>query len=127
MRRSGSSGTIGGPSPPSPGAADAEISRPAQCGQPPSASPPAVTFAQVLGIEPGRVPHDYGAFALVDGSMDLGRDVVALSIDGAAAPGVGVGDRLFFQGWRQGPGGNYTTSTHNVTVAALFRMGPARS
>ena len=110
-----------------PGVADAVIYRFAQFGQIGSDSSPAVTFAQVLGIEPGRVPHDYGAFALVDGSMDLGRDVVALSIDGAAALGVGVGDRLFFQGWRQDPGGNYTTSTHNVTVAALFRMDPARS
>jgi len=86
-----------------------------------SASGGGLTYAQVVGIEPDRLPSFLDGATITAGNLSLPRGTVALSEDLARQLNVAVGGTATFLYRSYNITGNETITRLDVTVGGLFR------
>src|SRR2546427_10124903 len=103
------------------------MSRTAQLNEVESTSPggPVGVFAQVVGVEPDRLPSFLDGLTMTAGSLSLPRGTAAVSEDRARRAYVTLGGTSTFAYRSYNITGNETITRLNVTVGGLF--GPPSS
>src|SRR5213593_828785 len=106
-----------------PGIARVSMSRTAQFNEVESTSPggPVGVYAQVVGVEPDRLPSFLDGLTMTAGSLSLPRGTAALSEDLARQANVTLGGTATFAYRSYNITGNETVTRLNVTVGGLFR------
>src|SRR2546427_13169775 len=99
------------------------MSRTAQLNEVESTSPggPVGVFAQVVGVEPDRLPSFLDGLTMTAGSLSLPRGTAAVSEDRARQANVTLGGTATFAYRSYNITGNETVTRLNVTVGGLFR------